>query len=319
MYDSLAPKKIGRPRALDRKKKLRIDELVGAGATLGEAACEAGVSLRTVERELHYDPDFARRLREAQGCEPDYEKVMQRAARTHWRACAWMLERQDPEQYGRRRASSASPFQVETALGAMIEAALDATAPEARSALYEQLRAASEETFKRLFPTYGQGGRRERPAVPATPLADQQRRAQLRPLEDRVAAEGYPALDALWRAAHPDAPAGRENPLALAAAQERGSAGLSPPASSIEPPAPGDQPPASSIQNPASSPPRLSWRYKLRAAGSAASLLPKSRKAPQLRVLSEKRRVLTKPTGDNSPESGSLPPGSGLQPPASPR
>jgi hypothetical protein len=170
-----APHLRGRRRALDQQKKVELCDLVHHGATVEEAADTIGVSLRTVQREAKFDEDFDHELKLALGGAPDPLKLMQRAARAHWRAAAWLLERTDPEHYGRRPKSSASPEQFEGALRFMLEAALEGTPPAARTALYQRLQAAREQAFASVFPNYGPWGKPKNPQLPPTPLANEER------------------------------------------------------------------------------------------------------------------------------------------------
>jgi hypothetical protein len=171
--------KLGRRRTLDRNKKTQICDLVARSATMGEAAAALGVSIRTIQREARRDPDFDQQLRHAHTAAPDPLKLMQSAARSHWRAAAWLLEREDPERYGRRPAGSCSPAQFHAALGVVVEAALQATDPEQRAAVYDHVRRIADEAFQRVFPAYGAWGRNPLASPPATPLADHQRQRQL--------------------------------------------------------------------------------------------------------------------------------------------
>ena len=171
--------KLGRRRTLDRNKKTQICDLVARSATMGEAAAALGVSIRTVQREARRDHDFDQQLRHAHTAAPDPLKLMQSAARTHWRAAAWLLEREDPERYGRRSASSCSPLKFEAALNTVLEAALEATPPQRQAEVYDHVRAACETAFARVFPAYGPCGRLIEPKLPATPLADAAGRRRL--------------------------------------------------------------------------------------------------------------------------------------------
>src|SRR5688572_20798455 len=144
----------GRPRRLDFEKKDALCQLVAYGYTVDEAAGSLGVSPRTVRRELLRDQQFNRELLAAQRQPPNPAKIMQSAARTHWRAAAWLLERTDPERFGRRPPNSASPEQVQKALTIVVEAALEAAPPEERRAVYQHLQAAATRAFSGVFPNY---------------------------------------------------------------------------------------------------------------------------------------------------------------------
>ncbi|MBA3484171.1 MAG: hypothetical protein H0T51_20385 [Pirellulales bacterium] len=183
---------LGRPRTLDRNKKTLLCDAVSRGASMTEAALTVGVSLRTVQREARLDPDFDHQLRQAHTDKPDPLAIMQSAARTHWRAAAWLLERTKPEDYGRRPASSCSPYQFEEALKVVIDAALRLAPPENHARVYAELTAASETAFKAVFPNYGPYGRHLVKRLPDTPLADAQRLEVLRnPPPDRIVPDPF--------------------------------------------------------------------------------------------------------------------------------
>ena len=165
----------GRRRTLDRQKKQLVVNAVSRGATMTEAAIAVGVSLRTVQREAREDSHFDQALCIAHTDKAHPLDLMESAARTHWRAAAWLLERTNPEQYGRRSALSCSPFQFEEALKVVVEAALRLAPPENRSKVYACLTETSETVFKAVFPTCGPGSRRLVERLPDTPLGDHER------------------------------------------------------------------------------------------------------------------------------------------------
>jgi hypothetical protein len=202
----LKPSIRGRRRFFDPQKKVEFCQLVDEGASVEEAAEKMDVSLRTVEREAKRDEDFDHELRLSQRSTPDPLKLMKGHARAHWRAAAWLLERTDPDQYARRPASSARPEQFEQALAFVLEAALEATAPERRAEAYQHVKAACDEAFKCVFPNYGPWDRRRPPSLPATPLADAEHLKRVRDPTGAYQILDYdeetvpPGILALWEA-----------------------------------------------------------------------------------------------------------------------
>jgi hypothetical protein len=239
----------GRRRTLDRSKKFQLCELVARGATVRQAAATLCVSVRTVQRETQRDAQFDQELREAHAMTPDPLQIMQTAARTHWRAAAWLLERSDPERYGRRPASSCSPFLFDEGLHTVLEAALEVVEPHQRSRVYEHLQAACERAFKCVFPDYGLYGARRVPELPPTPLADAEHLKQLRDPNSKYCVSDYDQTGASLPA--PPAEEGREvaTPQAVNAAKldvqcappssdGHLASSIKPQASSIQPSAP---------------------------------------------------------------------------------
>jgi hypothetical protein len=169
------PRIAGRRRLLDPEKKVELCEHVAKGASVEDAAETVCVSLRTVQRERKLDEDFDHELQLSLRQAPDPLKMMQHAARAHWRAAAWLLERTDPEQYAKPAKNSASPAQFDAGLEFVMEAALAAIPPELHEAVYEYMAAAAEEAFACLFPNFGRWGDAKRPKLPPTPLVQQQR------------------------------------------------------------------------------------------------------------------------------------------------
>ena len=95
--------KNGRPRALNETKRREICALVTAGAGIQRAAQYVGCSHSTICREARRDKGFREQLRRAKATtQLGPLQAMRQAVQTNWRAAAWMLERSDPEQFGRR-------------------------------------------------------------------------------------------------------------------------------------------------------------------------------------------------------------------------
>ncbi len=95
-------KKPGRPRVLDDSKREQVCALVSAGVSLRKSAEYVGCSHSTLCREARRDKEFHQQLRKAKGMTQLAPlEAMRQAAQSNWRAAAWMLERSDPEQFGR--------------------------------------------------------------------------------------------------------------------------------------------------------------------------------------------------------------------------
>ena len=134
------------------------------------------MSLRTVQRERKYDQDFDHEVRLALQSPPDPLKLMEHAARTHWRAAAWLLERTKPEEFARKPVNTTSPKQVDAAFRFIQEAALAAVPAEFHAALYQQTQQGDgNRRSTSCFPTMGEWGQPKLKQLPfETPLADVQ-------------------------------------------------------------------------------------------------------------------------------------------------
>lgn len=94
-----APKKRGRPRALDETKKREICALVAAGSTVSRASRYVGCTDTTVLNEARRNRDFAEKLRRAQWqAEMDPLSALHGKAKSNWRAAAFLLNRRDREE-----------------------------------------------------------------------------------------------------------------------------------------------------------------------------------------------------------------------------
>jgi len=166
----------GRRRVLDCEKKARLCELITQESYSVEQAAESlDVSLRTIQRERKYDQDFDHEVRLALQSPPDPLKLMEHAARTHWRAAAWLLERRNPEEFARKPVNTTNPKRVTAALRFLQEAALEAIPAEFHAAVYQQTQTAMEQAFDCCFPMLGKWGEPKLKKLPfATPLADVQ-------------------------------------------------------------------------------------------------------------------------------------------------
>ena len=102
-----------RPRALDDVKRGEVCALVSTGCSLQTAARYVGCSAVTIRREATRNADFYDQIRQAEiACQVSPLRAMRQAAKTHWRAAAWLLERTDPQQFGRRNPDQLTPNQL---------------------------------------------------------------------------------------------------------------------------------------------------------------------------------------------------------------
>jgi hypothetical protein len=115
--------KRGRPRALDEIKRREIIATINAGCGLETAAHYAGVSPRTVHRELRRNKDYWDQYRKAEldsRLEP--LDTMNRAVKESWRAAAWMLERKSPRDFAKVHPRMIDPLDLEAAMGQIYDA-----------------------------------------------------------------------------------------------------------------------------------------------------------------------------------------------------
>jgi hypothetical protein len=90
---------------LDDSKKMAVLFYIGLGASRRMAARQVGCCHRTIARAAVRDAAFAAELARAESQADG--KCLQNIGRAadqekHWRAAAWVLERRNPEEYGRR-------------------------------------------------------------------------------------------------------------------------------------------------------------------------------------------------------------------------
>ena len=113
---------VGRPRVLDDAKRREICALVSAGCGVETAASYVGCSPSTIRRESFRNDDFARQLRDAElASELNPLRAIREASRSNWRAAAWLLERTNPQRFGRRDATAFTPQEWQADSDAMVE------------------------------------------------------------------------------------------------------------------------------------------------------------------------------------------------------
>ncbi|TWT65904.1 hypothetical protein Pla123a_48150 [Posidoniimonas polymericola] len=96
---------MARPRVLDEGKQREVCALLTAGMTMGEAAAYVGCCEKTIGREQTRDEGFDERVRRARmAARLGPLQAVRQAAATHWRAAAWLVDRQDRQEDRERRA-----------------------------------------------------------------------------------------------------------------------------------------------------------------------------------------------------------------------
>lgn len=113
----------GRPRVLDEPKRREICALISAGCGLEDAARYVGCSCATIRREQLRNPEFKERLRKAE-CFQQLAplEALRKHAANSWRAAAWLLERTNPDRFGRSKADQVSPVQFDAFMDFLGEA-----------------------------------------------------------------------------------------------------------------------------------------------------------------------------------------------------
>jgi hypothetical protein len=199
-----------RTRVFTEEMKVKFCQLVRESYSLAESAGAVGVTLRTVQRYRREEEDFDQEVRMAKLAKPDPLKLMESAARTHWRAAAWLLERTKPETYARKRGDLASGLKVAKALRLMMETALANTPAEARTELFKHLDKTYEHALDCCFPSLGPWDRPRDPKMADTPLVFRER-AKSAPV---IINNGLGTPDEWSFAATPQQPRSHANPEA---------------------------------------------------------------------------------------------------------
>jgi hypothetical protein len=104
----------GRPRALDDVKRREIVALITAGFSIDRAARYVGCAASTIRRESIRNQQFQSDMRRASlSAELSPLQAVREAGRKYWRAAAWLLERMDPQRFGKQDVRCFKPEQLE--------------------------------------------------------------------------------------------------------------------------------------------------------------------------------------------------------------
>lgn len=100
---------------LDWKKQKVVLAIVSIGCSLRTAARYIGCTPRTIQETARRDAKFAEELCQAEkNAEIEFMKCVHSAAQQerYWKAATWMLERLNPEDFGRKMPDSLPPAEI---------------------------------------------------------------------------------------------------------------------------------------------------------------------------------------------------------------
>lgn len=104
----------GRPRALDDVKRREVIALISAGSSVEGAARYVGCAASTIRREALRNPQFNEDLRRASlTAELNPLQAIREASKKYWRAGAWLLERINPQRFGKQSVRHVKPEHVQ--------------------------------------------------------------------------------------------------------------------------------------------------------------------------------------------------------------
>lgn len=118
---------LGRPKVLDTVKQASICALLNAGCSRRQAAKYVGCAPSTIGYLAANNPHFAKQIRQAEMQKEvrPLHNLMQ-ASGKHWRAAAWLLERQFPNLYARRQPDLMTRHEFREAISSLTNALIDA-------------------------------------------------------------------------------------------------------------------------------------------------------------------------------------------------
>lgn len=100
---------------LDWKKQKVVLAIISIGCSLRTAARYIGCTPRTIQETARRDAKFAEELCQAEkNAEIKFMKCVHSAAQQerYWKAATWMLERLNPEDFGRKMPDALPPAEV---------------------------------------------------------------------------------------------------------------------------------------------------------------------------------------------------------------
>ena len=116
----------GRPRILDEVKRASICALLAAGCSRRKAAQYVGCAPSTIGYLASRDRYFAKQMRQAE-MQKEIRPLtnLMQASGKHWRAAAWLLERQFPNRYARRQPDLMTRQEFRDAMSSVVNVMVD--------------------------------------------------------------------------------------------------------------------------------------------------------------------------------------------------
>jgi hypothetical protein len=142
---------------LDEAKRTAIVSMLAVGCSRRMAAKQVGCDHATISRTAERDPAFAAQLEEAlSGADMKSLRLIDRATdqEKYWRAAAWILERRNPEEYGRRPTDAFTAEQVSEIVSGFHRAVVKAVPGEFREKVMEAFDETMSELARRVRRPY---------------------------------------------------------------------------------------------------------------------------------------------------------------------
>lgn len=134
----------GRPTKRTPETVKKLCDAIRLGASYGDACGYAGIDHDTFTRWRQDFPEFAAEVKEAEGAGRVQliAKIQKAANDGNWQAAAWMLERRDPQNYGRTmrtQVTGADGGPVQMAAQVVVVPALAATSNDWAASVTHEL------------------------------------------------------------------------------------------------------------------------------------------------------------------------------------
>jgi hypothetical protein len=154
-HDSNEEKHVGRWPALDQDKRNKIIALLSLGCSRRIAALYVGCSPSTITRTAIRDADFFDQLINAElHSEVDALRHLRRASRKerYWRAAAWLLERRNPDDFGKREPNTVSEEKTHLIIDSIYSSVLKDLPPDIQETIMQRLDVVFADKLKTMFP-----------------------------------------------------------------------------------------------------------------------------------------------------------------------